>query len=178
MINLLPQKEKALITKEYHLRRLALYLVMLLVLALVAVVLLLPSYVLSLYKKNAAELSYIQPPVNDQEESKELLSRVNKGKAALSALVPEQPAKLPIELVTLITSLKTDDNTINSIKYTFKPPQSFEVVVTGVAETRQSLVAFKNALEAVPGLDKVELPVSNFAKDSNINFSLILKNKQ
>ncbi len=178
MINLLPQKEKALITKEYHLRRLALYLEMVLALAVVAALLLLPSYVLSLYKKNAAEQSYVQPPMTNQEENKELLSRANKGKAALSALVPEQPAKMPVELVTLITSLKTEDNTITSIKYTFKPPQSFEGVVTGIAANRQSLVAFKNALEAVPGLDKVELPVSNFAKDSNISFSLTIRNKQ
>lgn len=178
MINLLPQKEKTLIIKEYHLRRLALYLAMALALVVVAGVLLLPSYVLSLYKKNAAESSYIRPPVTNPEESKELLSRVNKGKAALLALEPEQPSKMPIELVTMITSLKTDENRINSIKYTFKPPQSFEVMVTGVAKNRQSLISFKNALEAVPGLDEVELPVSNFAKDSNIKFSLTIRNKQ
>ena len=46
------------------------------------------------------------------------------------------------------------------------------ITLSGNAATRDILVAFKRSLEADPRFEKVFLPVSSLAQDTNINFTM------
>lgn len=49
--------------------------------------------------------------------------------------------------------------------------------LSGVSADRESLVAFSKALEKQPEYSSVKVPVSNFIKDRNIEFSLDIQGK-
>ena len=49
-----------------------------------------------------------------------------------------------------------------------------EVNISGTAPSRERLSLFRRALEGDPLFKKVDLPISNFIKGSNIRFSLSL----
>jgi hypothetical protein len=178
MINLLPQKEKALIHKEYLLRRIALYLAILFILAIIAGILLIPSYILSFSRRNAAESTLSQPATESQQQNTLLMNQIQKTKSALVVLAPENPVKLPTDIIGIITKHKTPQITVNDISYKYIKPNSFIVSIKGLAKTRQSLTSFKASLEQEPGIAEIILPISNLAKDSNIEFSFEIKNKQ
>jgi hypothetical protein len=178
MINLLPEKEKALLHKEYRLRVVVMYLGVIAALCITAVVLLIPSYILSLYRRKAVETAPVQLTPESQKEKAALLSQIEKGKDAIKILKPEASSKLPTELISLIIKNKSSDITINSIGYTYTKPQTFLIKISGVAKTRQSLIAFKTSLEKEEGIAQIVLPVSNLAKDANISFSFEITNKK
>jgi hypothetical protein len=52
---------------------------------------------------------------------------------------------------------------------------TYSINLQGIAPTRNSLLSFKSNFENLAPGNKVELPVSELAKSSNINFSLQLK---
>lgn len=54
---------------------------------------------------------------------------------------------------------------------------TFTMVVQGVSPTRNALLAFKSNFESMAVGNKVDLPVSELAKSSNIQFSLKLNKK-
>ena len=49
-----------------------------------------------------------------------------------------------------------------------------KVTVLGIAPSRELLLLFRRALEDDVAFKKVDLPISNFVKGSNIEFSLSL----
>lgn len=49
--------------------------------------------------------------------------------------------------------------------------------MTGVARTRDSLIALKNSFEKIAMFDKFDLPLSNMLQKENINFEIITKLK-
>jgi hypothetical protein len=49
-----------------------------------------------------------------------------------------------------------------------------KVNIQGTAPSRERLLIFRQALEGNPAFKKVDLPISNFVKGSNIQFSLSL----
>ena len=44
--------------------------------------------------------------------------------------------------------------------------------ITGIAESRETLLDFRRELEQKAYTETVDLPISNFAKDTNIPFSM------
>ncbi len=172
MINLLPEQEKGLLHKEYKFRLFAVSLSMLFFLLLFAVVLIVPSFVFSVYKLRAAEgTSSATVNAELQKRHADLLARVRKAKSALMVLKSEEVKIMPTDVVSTIVAAKTDRNTITSIAYTRKEGAVFKATVKGVAENRQSLLEFTNALENKEAVGSVNLPVSNFAKENNIEFT-------
>jgi hypothetical protein len=177
MINLLPQNEKALNHKEYRYRAIAVCLGVVFVLCVIAGVLLIPSYILSFSRRKAAESMLNQPVSQTQEQNKILMNQIEKAKAALIVLAPDAPAKYPTDIVKIITKHKTENITVNSIVYSYKKP-NLVATVKGMAKTRQSLIAFKTAIEQEQGIAEIVLPIGILAKDSNLEFSFEIKNKQ
>ncbi len=178
MINLLPEKEKALIYREYKLRVIAVILGTIFCVCIIAIILLSPSYILSLYRMKAAETAAQIPEKKTDNQQAALMATVEKGKSALVVLKPENPGKLPTEAITYIVKNKTPEISITSIQYSYQKPDTFLIQIIGKAKTRQSLIEFKAALEKEQGIEQIVLPVSSLAKDSNINFVLDIKNKK
>jgi hypothetical protein len=174
MINLLPDSEKASIYKEYRLRLLAVSLLMLLALIILAGVLLSPSYVLSMYQRRIGE-STVSPATAEQQEYTDLVKKIKASKLTLGALKPQAVHMTPTRIIEILTKHKTSQNTITDIQYNFLPPDIVTVTVKGVAKNRQTLIDLKSSLEKEEGITHIELPVSNLAKDANIEFSFDIR---
>ena len=61
--------------------------------------------------------------------------------------------------------------------FTFTPPQTKDdgkMTLTGIASTREALRTYNDALTALPFVSNVDLPISSYAKDSVIPFTITL----
>jgi Tfp pilus assembly protein PilN len=66
---------------------------------------------------------------------------------------------------------------INKINYTQKANTSFVINISGTADSRNNLSSFTKRLQSVKAFPKVELPIGNLAKDSDIPFNINISNE-
>jgi len=177
MINLIPNEEKKRKVRDFYLRLLVVFFVVLSVPILIAAVGILPSYFLSSVKKdlinNKLEKQQKEPiPPLDQktldtvEDVNNKLSLVEKNKA--NKYIVSQ------KIINEIISEKIPDIKITEILYQNDPIKGKTVKVNGSAKSREQLLLFRRALEDNTAFQKVDLPISNFVKGSNIQFYLNL----
>ena len=75
----------------------------------------------------------------------------------------------PSETVTKIKGLTKDSITLGKVQLSL-PEKKGNLM--GIATNRQALVSFKQALESLPEIAEVQLPVSSFVEEENIPFQL------
>src|SRR3990167_4100680 len=61
---------------------------------------------------------------------------------------------------------------ISGINYKYTDVTTANIVIIGIANKREDLVAFVKTLEGTKVFQTVHLPVGNLAQDKNINFSI------
>ena len=76
-------------------------------------------------------------------------------------------------IIDIISSKKTAAIKINRISYQKKGANK-EIVIAGIASSREDLLDFRRSFEQDANFKKVDLPISNFIKGSNIMFHLVL----
>ena len=74
--------------------------------------------------------------------------------------------------IDVILSNKILSIRINEIFYTLDDQSAATITLAGVSSTREALVSFVKKLEDSGSFQAVNLPVSNFRKDKNIDFSI------
>ena len=177
MINLLPQKYKSSQASKYKFRRLIVACGFIFVLSMVSLTFFVPAYIL----KNAA---YVESePVgtnesngsNESSENAEGFVEILASLSRASILVTELNTRLPDSNVyetMLAFQNKSSGIKINEISYTNRGGDSNKIIIRGVAANREDLTNFGRFLEARPEFDQIDLPISSFTKESNIDFSL------
>jgi hypothetical protein len=100
-----------------------------------------------------------------------LLADLKDVRSAITILKPEETKTIPTDIIDIINTAKTADNTVSDIAYSKKGTDPFHMTVQGIAKSRQSLQQFTTSLQAQPQVASVNLPVSNFAKENNIEFT-------
>lgn len=174
MFNLLPQEHQRDIRKEYIHRRRTLFFFILCFVFVSGFITLLPSYVLSVQKEN--EVLTLEAK-DDNVQTADIL-KLNKSvtelKANASLVITDTPKKLVHEIFAEILGKASSNISIKSLLYRKQGADPLEVSVVGVAKTREGLLSFAKALESIPSFSHVDVPVSNFAKDKNIEFSLVM----
>lgn len=170
MINLVPIAGLAAVKKEYWLRVVSVWLLLLGSVCLIGIVLLLPSYIKLTLQINDVNnsSSMLHESASSFDVSAAQLIEANKQAQLLVAgadtvalsdyIVAAESAAGP---GITISSLVLQD-TAEVMKYT----------VTGVAAIRQDLESFRDNLEALPVFSAVRLPISNFITDRDILFSM------
>jgi hypothetical protein len=171
MLNLLPEDKKLLLQKDYLLRFSIVAVLLACLVIVVGLVLLLPSYLLL----NATELSledelHEKQNTESSKEYEKLRTLIKNASADLTILSPTEVAIR--DLVELVASKKGSSVFITHITAARKTGRTVTLSVSGVAKTREDLVAFKKVLELDRAFDKVVLPVSNLAKSKDIAFTL------
>jgi hypothetical protein len=73
-----------------------------------------------------------------------------------------------------IVSLTGSSITLSDISYQIQTATSASITLQGRAADRQSLLSFTQTLETNGHFQNVDLPVSSFAKDTDIDFSISL----
>jgi Tfp pilus assembly protein PilN len=174
MANLLPKEERRRGEREYILRITSVSLFLFLVLVLFGIVLLLPSYFFSELQgrsvKERSELISRTISLREQDASSIILTAT---KQKVEELTRAQAQVSQITLIKTITGNLTPEVTISRFFYT-RAESGNTVKIFGNATSREALTMFLEKLKQEELFTRVDLPVSSFARDADIDFSITL----
>lgn len=172
MFNLIPDLVKEKILKDYVKRRIIVWLFAILVAVVITLVFLLPTFVHVFFeeKNMRADAEFVKSSIQIKKADEVVVTikETNEQLRALSLI--KNPTK-PVDTVQKAIEVKNASIYINEIEYT-ENQKGGMLLLKGVALKRESLQDFVTKLQAVPGFKEVVLPVSNFAKDKDIDFAL------
>lgn len=178
MFNLLPQKEKNEVAKEYRLRFAVISLILFGCLGGLALIALIPSYFLSYQKESAVrkldEVLKREIALGSKDELSGVVKLAEKEAKAVKAL---QPATYVYELIDDVVRNKSSKIKVTGLRIVRNEDETRDLAVTGKAENRDALLSFVRTLEREKSFSLVTVPVSNFADAENINFSILVKAK-
>lgn len=163
--------------KAFYYRFAVLFLAMVCVVLCVGILALLPAYFFSNSKNSIVDKKIeIQKteavPLLDQETSiviKDVNNKLNLVENAEKGEFLVSEKVINAILLEKIPSIK-----ITRISYENNSPEGKKINIFGTAPSREVLLLFRRALEQNTSFKSVDLPISNFVKGSNIEFSLTL----
>lgn len=178
MYTLLPEKYVAKLKREYRVRFATMFFFFITIALAIGAVSLFPSYILSRGQERQAtqdlsSLKKIAATSGADQVEKDALNT----KTLVRAITGHQDAVLLSDIVESIVAHRKSSVTISSLEVGRPSPTAVTARISGVALTRDALVAFKKELEGDARFIKVELPVSDLAKSKNIRFSMNLSIK-
>lgn len=177
MINLIPNEEKKKKVKDFYFRLSVAFFMVLGCSMIIATVAVTPSYFISLEKKN-----FINTALENQKnelvplfDQKNLLTFSDlKNKLKLIETAQQKKYIVSEQVINEILLKKLPDIKITEIIYDSTSTLGKTIIVNGTAASREKLLLFRKALEDDVAFKKVNLPISNFIKGSNIKFSFNL----
>ncbi len=176
LTNLIPSIKKKQFRQTYFIRLAVVAIILAGVVVAIQGVMLFPSY---LFERQA---------VLSAKERLAQVSVVSAGKANQS--VPQQRAALKDE-TDILMSLASTPTASAALRAVIEVPRSGIVLngfvftpvtnggavtmaISGVADTREQLRSYNAALAALPFVSKADLPISAYAKESDISFVITL----
>lgn len=174
MLNILPQQQKNILKKEYSLRRIVVCLSFVVFALFISVTLLVPSYFSFYVRSNQAEINLAQAKadLSTDLQNDELTSELSTAIKHAVDLRPLVESTSVYDLVRLFES-RPPAIKITNINFINMTADTRPIInIRGMADDRDSLRAFAAALEGRVEFENVDLPVSNFVKEKDINFSL------
>lgn len=181
MLNILPAQEKKKNLTEYRMRLgvVAVFAVASLILA--SLVLLAPSYLLAVTKYNniSEQLAQKKSKANltGQEKAIDVQVRTINKNIDLYLKSGATDKLSPPDVIAEVIELKSAAIKITGFDYDASGPQE-RLVISGVAEDRDSLAAFVGVLKKSTLFTTVDLPVSSYVKSANITFSIVASHGQ
>lgn len=176
MTNLLPQEKQAVIAREYKYRLATVAIFACSVVVFISAGFLLPSFIISNAKlstvvKEAQKARAISELQNTKSTSGETL-KDTKNKLAL--LISDPNEQSVQNILGLITKNKPSDIRIQNISYSRSTDggEDGKITITGIAKNRESLTKFSSETQSQSIFKNLDLPISNFAKDKDIAFSM------
>ncbi len=177
MINLIPKEEKKENAKVFYGRLLILFLFMLGLSIFIGFVSLLPAYFISSAKytdtNQKLETQKNEPLPSPSEEALAIVESLNL-KLKLVENIQDNQFVVSKRIIDAVISNKMPDIKITDIAYVNDPSNGKKVNIEGTAPSREILLSFRLALEKDQSFKQVDLPISNFVKGSDIQFSLSL----
>lgn len=172
MVNLLPDTTKKKFIREYYLSLASAALFIVAAIMASGALLTVPSYLLARSEAESAGryVSSLEETLNLQEKT---------GAAGLMATLAEQTdilvaydrSKLTAELIQEIERSLSSGVRISHIEIRRVGTETGEIRVSGNARSRIDLLAFVDALKTISAFRGVSVPVSQLAKETNIDFS-------
>lgn len=177
MINLIPIEEKKRRARNFYFRLIVVFFIVVSFSIIIASVAILPSYFVSSFRENfittkfeAQKLEPIQ--IIDQQTSfviKDLNNKLN-----LIENAEQNIFLISQRVIREIISKKMSDIKITQIFYENNSLEGKKISIRGSAPNRERLLLFRQELEDDNTFSKVDLPISNFVKGSDIQFYLNL----
>lgn len=177
MINLIPPSAKKKIVLEYWTRVISVWFLSWSVALVLGAFVMIPTYVLinlqvSSFSDSAATAS--QKIATMQDVSADLTVANNQAKALIDG---SRFASLS-DSAKQFTQLENSNLTLAQITIGRTKDGVGPVALSGEASNRQALADFRDRLLALPQVDGVDLPISNLAKDKDIQFTLTVTMKK
>jgi len=177
MINLIPKEEKKKMIIDFYYRLAILFVVMLDFCILVAFFSMIPSYFISSMKYSLisenVENQKLEPLSLQGKESLALIKDIDN-KLVVVEKFEKNKFLLSTGVINAILLKKRSDIKITQILYENNEKSGRKISLTGIAPSREILLLFRQTLEDGSSFKNVILPISNFVKGSDINFSLSL----
>ena len=158
--------------KNYWLRIATVYLALLGLAFLITSALLLPTYFYISYQINA--LSSIITS-EDEITLKQIESEISNANSISKLLLDTPQTVADSEVISEVLAFSQGLVNVGSIDIRKSNRTITEVVVTGTALNRNTLVSFRDSAEGHRFFSEVNLPLANLAKDQDIPFSLTLE---
>lgn len=176
MFNLLPKESKKIIIKDYHVRRRSVILTFIIFVQISLIIFLLPILTFSYFKEKelTAETKILgdSSAYKDADAVAKVINSTNTNLALFESTL-SNPQIIPF--IDKVISYKTNSLTFTDFIYEYKQDEDMTLLtVRGMASTRDSLVSFVRNLEESGVWSEVDLPVSNLARDRNIDFMISL----
>lgn len=176
LTNLLPRERQRALSRDYFLRLGVVGAILLSMLALASALLLVPTYLLLTENTHAKEvrLAGIESTLASSDEttlSARLAALTNEA-AVLNSLANVPTAS---EVVRDVLAVSRPGVTLSGFAYT---PSAGGIhgtlAVSGTATTRDALRSYQLALQSAPFVASADLPVSAYAMDTNVAFTITL----
>ncbi len=175
MFNVLPDILKEEIKIEYRSRRLIVILLFVLLVQISFLVLLFPSWLISRYKEqemlgqsNSQKSSITS---KNADSIMQTISDTNSGIGAINTTFKyEKVAPLWNEII----AARSKSVSLLQLTYVSTGPSSATLSVRGISATREALVSFVKKLGDSKTFLNVDSPISNLAKDKDIDFTVNL----
>jgi hypothetical protein len=172
MINLIPPEARARIATEYWVRVVTVWLFMIAIAAVVVAASFLPAFVL--VTSQVSNYSAAVAEVEKREAAGDTTARPLVVASEHARLIIEaERAGLLVPLVDMIDAIGSRAGvTIEQYQIERMATSVAPVRISGGAPSRAALVAFRDALLGTPTVASIDLPISSFAKDRDIDFSM------
>ena len=171
MINLIPPAARKSVVREYWLRVISVWLFLLGTGCLIVSVLLLPTYML--VRGQTVTLGGQALATADKTASYDASIAALVKASTQAAFLKAGASTTPFSgYLKIIESLSTTGISVNSVSYTHVSATVDKMTISGVAQTREGLAMFRDALEASPEFVSVVLPIASLAKATDVLFSM------
>ncbi len=172
MLELLPQENRKKITTEYIFRISNIALVLLFVVQLCLFFLFTPSFFWTKYRNEnlAMQLNTLSFRPNDAENPTNLIHNLNGFIKALSN--GRKPLLTISDSINTLISIQGKGIKIYSMNIIQKDPTTESFSISGIADTRNDLIAFQSRLKQTSGFQNIVLPVSSIIKNTNADFTI------
>jgi hypothetical protein len=173
MPNLLPERNKKKILQEYRLRLFVALLCAILVITVIGIAFLIPSYI------------YLSAEYSDRVSQQEKVVAVIKETAGDSYLFAlkdttdkvvvlrgSEDSSTLLKLISTISDHTVSGISLSTIDYSASSAGSAQLTLTGKALTRDSLINFKNSVEEEKSFTSVQHSITDLIKSQNLPFSL------
>ena len=176
MANLLPKKEKKLISTEYLFRLSIVFFSFLFFSIVAAGVFLVPSFFALKTKESSiimqTDLLKNFTKSGDRANIEKYLAET---KEKLELLQKEETSYSIKTLFSEIIKNRPEGLRIQNISYSLgDEKESPYIILRGRADKREKLLAFYNVIKELSDFSSVDLPISNLTKDVNADFSMKL----
>jgi len=174
MSNLLPLPAKQRIVHEYWIRVISVWLFLVTFALVIVAALMAPTYFLI-----SSQLQVIGNEYADAESTEASFAETNATIEEANALaqmlnVTEQDPSFS-DLIAELEQVTATGVTLTNITLTKSGAELPNISIVGVADTRASLANLKDAILSSKYFSDAKIPLSNFAKEKDIDFSITIK---
>lgn len=172
MFKLLTEEERRKVAHEYAMHRAIVVLLALILVLVVGIIGLLPSYVLSNARENEAlERTRIMGGSGQRGDDTTLQVWLGETNQKLQVLSPALDTDRPSDFIEKILDQRITGIAVTGFSWV-RTKDKITLSVNGVATSRQSLITFENHINSSGYFSEVTLPISNLAKDRDIDFQI------
>lgn len=176
MFNLIPATLKEKILKDYKERRIIVLLFGFIFFICMLFIFISPSFgYLFFEEQNVVAEAEVMRESDQFKKADEVMTTIKETNEQLRALSLEVRSVTPVKAIEQVVSVKNRSIHITEIQYKEVTSTSSTIVLQGKADRRDALKEFVTSLQNISGFSDVVLPVSNFAKDRDISFTISMK---
>lgn len=174
IVNVLPEKEKKLIAREYWKRFIIMFMFLFSSLIFIFILLLLPSYFFSLSKQNIIEARLEEFNANNKDLSGvDLNNSITDINTKLNLLASSNPKySLYNDVLNVVLSNRINGIIFSQLLFNQTKDKGLNIEVHGQASDRATLRNFKAVLDNNPKIATTNLPISDFLEKTNLPFTI------